>query len=64
MYKVALYIFVEHCDYGALKKEMIRDVLISDIWDTTLSEKLQMDAVLTLKSTKRMVPRKEAIHQH
>ena len=37
---------VERCDYGAMKDEMVRDRLVID---QTLSERLQMDAELTLK---------------
>ena len=62
---MALYDFVEHTcsDYGALKEEMIRDQLVIGIQGSTLSEKLQMDATLTLESTKKAIRQKEVIHE-
>jgi len=48
-YIMALYELVEHCDYGEIKEEMIRDCLVVRIRDITLLEKLQLDSVLTLE---------------
>ena len=45
----ALYCLTKHCGYGALHKEMIRDRLVVGLFDASLSEKLQMDAELTLE---------------
>ena len=45
----ALYSLVEHCDYGDLKDEMIRDRIIIEIWDAQLSKRLQLDRQLTLE---------------
>jgi len=45
----ALYGLVEHCEYGALHDEMIRDHIVVGIRDVTLSEKLQMDSMLNLE---------------
>ena len=39
----------EHCEYGALHDEMIRDRIVVGIVDRLLSLKLQLDAQLTLK---------------
>ena len=39
----------EGCDYGVLKDEMLRDRLVVDIRDTAVSEKLQLNAILTLR---------------
>lgn len=44
----SLYALAEHCGYGALHSEMIRDRLVVGIRDKRLSESLQMDAELTL----------------
>ena len=44
----SLYNLAENCNYGDLKGEMIRDRLVVGIRDMTLSEKLQLDADLTL----------------
>ena len=38
----------ENCNYGNMKEEMIRDKLVVGIRDTALSQKLQLDADLTL----------------
>ena len=62
-YIMALYDLVEHCNYGALKEEMIRDRLVVAIRDSALSEKLQMDAALTLESAKKAIRQREAIHE-
>lgn len=43
-----LYCLAEHCGYGALHDEMIRDRLVVGLRDRKLSEQLQMDAELTL----------------
>ena len=37
------------CEYGGLKEEMIRDRIVVGIRDARLSERLQMDAELTLQ---------------
>ena len=44
-----LYQLVEHCEYGELKEEMIRDRIVVGICDSALSEKLQLDSELTLE---------------
>ena len=48
---------------GALKEEMIKDRIVVGICDTALSEKLQMDADLTLEKVKTMVCQKEGVHE-
>ncbi len=52
-YISALYGLVEHCHYGALKDEMIRDRLVVGIRDKKVSQQLQLDADLTLERTKK-----------
>ena len=44
-----LYRLAEFCDYKVLQGEMIRDRIVVGIWDSQLSEKLQMDPKLTLE---------------
>ncbi|GBL82330.1 hypothetical protein AVEN_252492-1 [Araneus ventricosus] len=44
----ALYTLSEHCEYGVLHDELIRDRIVVGIRDKNLSEKLQLDADLTL----------------
>jgi hypothetical protein len=46
----ALYSLAEHCGYGTLHDEMIRDRIVVGIVNSALSEKLQLDADLTLGS--------------
>ena len=55
-YIMALYSLVESCNYGALESKMIRDRLVIGIRESALSERLQLDAELTLEKEK-------AIHQ-
>ena len=43
-----LYNLAEHCGYGNLKDEMIRDRIVVGLTNDKLSEQLQLDAVLTL----------------
>ena len=43
-----LYVLVEHCEYGALQDEMVKDRLVVGLRDSKLSEKLQLDPSLTL----------------
>ena len=44
----ALHALAEHCDYGTLKDEMIRDRIVVGLQDSKLSEKLQLDPELSL----------------
>jgi len=60
-YITALYNLVETCDYADLKEEMIRDRLVVGIRDKFLSERLQMNAALTLEKAKTAVRQREAI---
>uniref|UniRef100_A0A674F211 C2H2-type domain-containing protein n=1 Tax=Salmo trutta TaxID=8032 RepID=A0A674F211_SALTR len=44
----ALHCLSQHCGYGALLSEMIRDRLVAGLLDRRLSKQLQMDPELTL----------------
>jgi len=46
----SLYGLAEHCGFGTLHDELIRDRIVVGIRDTTLSEKLQMDPNLILQN--------------
>lgn len=48
-YITALYVLAEHCNYGTLKEELIRDRLVVGLRDARLSEKLQLNPELTLE---------------
>ena len=62
-YITALYHQVEHCQYGELAQEMIRDRLVVGISDKALSERLCMDAELTLEKAKMMIRQREVVHE-
>ena len=61
-YTTELYSLVEHCDYGTMTEEMLRDRLVVGIRDKTMSEKLQLDQDLTLEKAKIIIRQREAIH--
>ena len=63
-YITALYELAETREYGTLHEEMLCDRLVVGIRDTTLSDKLQIDATLTLEKAKKMVCKKEAVREH
>ena len=56
-----LYALAEHCSYGDLHDEMIRDRLVVGFRSAKLSEKLQLDAELTLEKAVTQVRQAEAI---
>ena len=58
-----LYNLAETCNYGELKGEMIRDRLVVGIRDSALSERLLLDATLTLEKAKTAIRQKEAVHE-
>ena len=62
-YIMALYDLIEFCEYGELKNEILRDCLVVGIRDGALSEKSQLDSSLTLKSAKKAIPQREAVHE-
>ena len=45
----SLYTLAEHCDYGELKDQLIRDRIVVGLRDAKISEKLQLDSALTLE---------------
>ena len=49
------------CEYGGLKEEMIRDRIVVGIRDARLSERLQMDAELTLQKCLDQVRQSEQV---
>ena len=49
----SLYSLAEHCEYGEMKDETIRDCIVVGIRDRPLSEQLQLDAELTLEKAKK-----------
>ena len=51
----------ENCKFGPMKDELIWDYLVVGICDSTLSERLQMEAELTLEKAKRLIGQREAV---
>ena len=62
-YIMCLYSLVETCEYGEFKEEMLRDRLVVGIRDAAMSQKLQMDAELTLGKAKKAIHQKEAVYE-
>ena len=45
----ALYTLSEHCEFGTLRNQIIRDRIVVRLADTKLSENLQLESKLTLE---------------
>ncbi|XP_065891680.1 uncharacterized protein [Dysidea avara] len=58
-----LYKLADSCDFrdSQMRDEMIRDRIVVGIRDSALSERLQMDAHLTLEKPKKLVRQREAV---
>ena len=59
----ALYSLAEHCGYAAMHDEMIRDRIVVGLRDAHLSEKLQLEADLTLDKAVTRARQAEAVKQ-
>ncbi len=64
LFITALHQAVEHCEYSDIRNELIRDRLVVGIMDRSLSERLQMEADLTLDKAKKIIRQKEAVKEH
>ena len=58
-----LYTLAEHCNFGTLHDELIRDRIVVGIRDKAFSEKLQLEAELTLERAINQVKQKEAVRK-
>ena len=58
---MALHTLSEHCEYGELRSQMIRDRLVVGLLDANLSEKLQLEADLKLESAVARARNNEAV---
>ena len=58
-----MYTLAEHCGYGELREELIRDKLVEGIRDSRLSERLQLDPDLTLGKAVTIIRESESVHQ-
>lgn len=57
----ALYALAEHCNYGALHDELIRDRIVVGLVDTRLSERILMGKYLDLDKAINMARQSEEI---
>ena len=55
-----LYRLVEHCEYGELREQLLRDRIVVGVIDNALSDRLQTQADLTLDQSVQI----RAGHQH
>ena len=58
-----LHNLAEHCKFGVLRDELIRDRIVVGIRDKTLSEKLQLEADLTLEKAMNFARQKEIVRK-
>ena len=58
-----LHTLAQHCSYGALHDEMIRDRIVVGLRDKALSEKLQLESDLTLEKAVNQARQKELVRQ-
>ena len=59
----ALHSLAEHCEYGTLTSEMIRDRIVVGIRNSALSEQLQLDSELSLEKAINKVRQSEAVKE-
>ena len=57
----ALYSLAEHCEFGTLREELIRDHLVVGLQNANLSEALQMDSDLALSAAITKSRQSEAV---
>ena len=58
-----LHTLAQHCSYGALHDEMIRDRIVVGLRDKALSEKLQLESHLTLEKAVNQARQKKLVRQ-
>ena len=56
-----LYQLANHCEYGSLHDELVRDRIVVGIKDAKLSEKLQLNSKLTLETAITEVRQSEQV---
>ena len=60
---IDLFNLAEHCNFGVLREELIRDRIVVGIRDKTLLERLQLEAELTLEKVVNFVRQKETVRK-
>ena len=58
-----LFTLAQHCNYGTLHDEMVRDRIVVSLKDKTLSEKLQLETDPTLEKAINQARQKELVRQ-
>ena len=61
VFVTALHALAEHCNYGTLHDELIRDRIVVGLADARLSERMQMDQDLNLEKAINMARQSEEI---
>ena len=56
-----MYALLQHCNYGILEDERIRERIVVGIKNSRLSQKLQLDPELTFEKSVMQVRQKEAV---
>ncbi|UYV79215.1 hypothetical protein LAZ67_17001565 [Cordylochernes scorpioides] len=59
----ALHSLAEHCNFGALYDELIRDRIVVGVRDRALSERMQLDTDLTLVKATQMAKQSESVKE-
>ncbi|UYV67056.1 hypothetical protein LAZ67_4003775 [Cordylochernes scorpioides] len=59
----ALHSLAEHCNFGALYDELIRDRIVVGVRDRALSERMQLDTYLTLVKATQMAKQLESVKE-
>ncbi|XP_070377458.1 uncharacterized protein [Dermacentor albipictus] len=62
-FATALHVLADRCDFGDMKKRLIRDRFVVGLRDVQLSEALQMDPQLTLATALAKARLKETVRQ-
>ena len=58
-----LHCLADRCNYGDLRNEMVRDRIVVGLLDGALSEKLQLDANLTMETAVTAARQSEGVHK-
>ena len=58
-----LFNLAEHCNFGYLREELIRDRIVVGIRDKNLSEKLQLESDLTLEKAVNLFLQRETVRK-
>ena len=58
-----LFTLAQHCNYGNLHNEIIRDRIVIGLKDKSLSKKLQLEAELKLENASNQARQRELVKQ-